>query len=85
MPDGELLQTVVLTRLADRHEAPHERRFAETRSASVPAGPLHVVVADALEAGEESTMLVLGCQIRAVLTLPNILGVRLARDYWEVP
>lgn len=33
--------------------------------------------------GEQTTMLVLGCQIRAVLTLPALS--RLSSDYWEVP
>lgn len=36
-------------------------------------------------AGEQSTMLVLGCQVRAVLTLADAAPERLCRDYWEVP
>jgi hypothetical protein len=36
--------------------------------------------------GAQSTMLVLGCQIRAVLTLPAAQpGEHLSRDYWQVP
>lgn len=35
-------------------------------------------------AGARSTMLVLGCQVRAVLTLPAA-GEHLSSDYWPVP
>lgn len=42
-------QTVTVTRIADRHDDLHKRRFAETEQISVPAGPLADVVSRALE------------------------------------
>ena len=37
-------QTVTIHRVADRHESPHERAYAETHSRTVPAGSLAAVL-----------------------------------------
>lgn len=73
MPNGDQVQAVV-----GRLELVTKEAFGVREVGSRDSTWAVAVV------GASSAMLVLGCQVRAVLTLP-VVGECLCSDYWPVP